>query len=186
MMLDDSDAEILKAKEEETIERAKLLYDYQLAQYELAVTSIRRLEDKATKIFGVLSVIITAVLLIIRYWWEDLFKAGQAPLQYICWMALFAVILFSLMAWGFTFSAMQTNNFEKPPSSNVMLDFFLDKKRYQSMTLAAKTFSRLTDEVDGFHARKASSINNCSECMLFGAWSFVIFLISFFIFKING
>lgn len=185
-MIDDNDSEILKVREEETIERAKLLYDYQLGQYELAVTSIRRLEDKATKIFGVLSVIITAVLLIIRYWWDDLFKVGHTPLQCICWGALFAVISFSLMAWGFTFSAMQTNDFEKPPSTNVLIDFFLNKKRYESMTLTSKMYSRLTDEVDVFHARKASLINNCSECMLFGAWSFVIFMVSFFIFKING
>jgi hypothetical protein len=57
---------------DEYVERAELLYDYQKEQYELAVDSIRRLEDKSTKMLGILSVIITVSLLVVRYWWSDI------------------------------------------------------------------------------------------------------------------
>jgi hypothetical protein len=177
--------EKLKEKEDETIERAELLYKYQVAQYESSIASIRRLEDKATKTFGVVSIIITTVLLIVRYWWKDIFGGDHIPLQLICRFSLSALLIFVMIAWGFTFSAMQTQDFEKPSSSYEMTDFFLKNKRYVSLTYAANRYSEFTDMVDRLHTEKAKLVNNCSEAMLFGAWAFVVFLISFSLLKLS-
>lgn len=179
----------LKEKEikkvEETIKRTELLYDYQVAQYESAIDSIRRLEDKATKMLGVVSVIITTVLLIVRYWWKDIFEGDHTHLQTLCWFSLFAFLFFVMIAWGYTFSAMQPQDFEKPNSSSEMTDFFLNNKRYVTLSHAANRYSEFTDKIDIFHAEKAKLVNNCSEAMLFGAWAFVVFLISFLALKLS-
>ncbi|MCO7512721.1 hypothetical protein NJH77_26110 [Serratia fonticola] len=178
--------EELKEREEETIKRAELLFDYQVTQYDSAISSIRRLEDKATKMFGVVSMIITIVLLIVRFWWKDIFEGDHTPLQAICWISLSAILVFVMIAWGFTFSAMQTQSFEKPNSSMQMKDFFLDNKRYVSLTYAANSYSEFTNKIDRLHAKKAKLVNNCSEAMLFGAWAFIVFLISFSVLKLNA
>lgn len=168
----------------ETTERSKLLYDYQVSQYELAVASIRRLEDKATKILGILSIIITVSLPIIQYWWSDLFDGGYTPLKAICWGFLMMFTLMAILSWGFTFSAMVPKEFSKPPSSiDVITDFIVDTPRYETMTTIANTYSRCTEVVDELHGEKVKMIKNCTESMLFGAWMFLLFLISFFFLK---
>ncbi|VXD05773.1 conserved membrane hypothetical protein [Enterobacterales bacterium 8AC] len=175
-----------KEKEEETIKRAELLYDHQVAQYESALAAIRRLEDKAAKMFSVVSIIITTVLLIVRFWWTDIFEGVHTCLRIICWLSLSAILFFVMVAWGFTFSAMQTQTFEKPNSSTEMKDFFLNEKRYVSLTYAANSYSEFTKKIDRLHVEKVKLVNNCSEAMLFGAGAFVVFLISFLALKLSA
>lgn len=145
----------------------------------------RRLEDKATKMFGVVSIIITTVLLIIRLWRQDIFDGDHSYLQVLCWFSLFILLFCVMAAWGFTFSAMQTQDFEKPSSSCEMEHRFLNSKRYILLTDMANSYSDFTAIVDQSHAEKAKLVNKCSEAMLFGAWAFVVFLISFLILKLS-
>ncbi|HGU5559266.1 TPA: hypothetical protein ACM93N_002573 [Escherichia coli] len=186
MMIEDTSEDVKKNAIDEAVERAKLLYEYQVSQYELSVASIRRLEDKATKILGILSVVITVALLIIRYWWSDIFEGGYTPLKAICWGALMMFTLLALCSWGFTFSAMVPKEFSKPPSSTeVVTDFIVDNPRYETMTTLANTYSKCTEVVDDLHGEKVKMIQNCTESMLFGAWMFLLFLISFVFLKFN-
>ncbi|MER5232370.1 hypothetical protein KDV93_20650 [Serratia ureilytica] len=185
-MNEQADKDSVKEQAEETIKRAELLYDYQVAQYEAAIDSIRRLEDKATKIFGVVSIAITSALLIIRYWGKDIISNIFSPVNLICLMSLMIFLALTMISWGFTFSAMQTQEFEKPNSSTEMTDFFLYNKRYEALTYAANRYSIFTGKIDCLHAEKARMVNNCSESMLFGAWAFVAFLVSFSILKLTS
>lgn len=171
----------------ETNDRAELLYKYQVAQYELAVDSIRRLEDKSTKLLSILSIVITVALLIIRYWWSDLFGPANAitPLKVLCWLFLFSFVMFSMFSWGHTFSAMIPKEFAKPPSSLEITEHFINNPRYKTMTDCANSYSMCTDIVDELHAEKVRAIEHCTQTMLLGAWSFFFFLILFFILKIN-
>ncbi|WP_447867178.1 hypothetical protein [Rahnella bonaserana] len=173
-----------KDRDEECIARAEILYDHQKAQYELAVDGLRRLEDKATKIFGFLSLIITLAVLIVRYWWNDIFPTTHTHLHIFCWLFLGAFIFFSLISWGFVFSAMQPKNFERPSSdANELEKLFMRNARQNSLTAYAREYSRLTNTIDENHVEKVHLIKSCAETMLFGAWCFVIFLISFLLLK---
>ncbi|MGM7764827.1 hypothetical protein [Yersinia enterocolitica] len=186
-----SNSEKEKEKEkEELIERAEILFDHQKAQYQLAIDGLRRLEDKAMKIFGALSVIITLAILIVRYWWPDIFPLASnkhTPTHIICWFFLGLFLLLSLISWGYTFSAMQPQDFERPSSDATELEnFFMRNLRYNSLTGYAKEYSRLTSTIDANHKEKVRMIKNCSESMLYGAWSFVIFLICFLLIKLTS
>jgi hypothetical protein len=81
---------------------------------------------------------------------------------------------------------MQTQDYEKPNSSNSMTDYFLYTERKRTLTFAANTYSKYTGIVDGYHADKAKLVKNCSEAMLFAAWTFVFFLIFFVILKLTA
>lgn len=176
----------LVEQESELIERAEILFDHQKQQYNLAIDGLRRLEDKAMKLFSALSIIITLAMLIVRNWWADIFPVQTEFTHYLCWVSLGLFMLFSLVSWGFTFSAMQPKEFERPSSnSDELEDFFMNNARYNSLSSYAREFSRLTSTVDENHAEKVQMIKHCSESMLFGAWAFVSFLITFFFIKLG-
>ncbi|HGG8854123.1 TPA: hypothetical protein ACJJ1B_005270 [Enterobacter roggenkampii] len=145
-------------QEKELIERAELLYEHQKKQYELSSDGIRRLEDKAMKTFGAISIIITIAILIVRNWWSDIFPDKHEPLHLFCWFFLAFFLVMYCISWGFTFSAMQLQDIRRPSSDADSLEsFFMDSKRYNSLTAYAREYSRLTDVVDAGH------LNRCAE-----------------------
>jgi hypothetical protein len=173
-------------QEKELIERAEIIFDHQKQQYSLAIDGLRRLEDKAMKLFSALSIIITLAMLIVRNWWADIFPDQTGIMHYLCWFSLGLFIFLSLVSWGFTFSAMQPKEFERPSSdADELEDFFMSNPRYNSLSSYAREFSRLTSTVDENHVEKVKMIKNCSEAMLFGAWAFVSFIITFFLLKLG-
>ena len=174
-------------QEEELIERAELLFEHQKTQYEIASDGVRRLEDKAMKTFGAISVIITIALLVVRYWWNDIFPQKSDVLHVVCWGFLVFFLGMFFISWGFTFSAMQLQDVERPSSDADSLEsFYMHQKRYNSLTAYAREYSRLTDVVDLGHLTKAKLIRNCFEAMHFGAWSFVCFLLTVVVIKFNN
>ncbi|MGM5669682.1 hypothetical protein [Enterobacter cloacae] len=176
----DSDKNLL----DEYVERAELLYDYQKEQYELAVDSIRRLEDKSTKMLGILSVIITVSLLVVRYWWSDIFGGEISPWKCICWAALCLFLILAMCSWGFAFSAMIPKDFIKPSSSEAMTSHFINNPRHISLIWSANSYSDFTAVVDELHKEKVRLIHNGNEAILFSAISFAIFIMAVFIIKI--
>jgi hypothetical protein len=174
-----------KDYEKELIERASLLFEHQKEQYEIAIDGYRRLEDKLQKLFGATSIIITTTVLIVRYWYRDLFPGVYEPFHAFCWLFLILFTVFVLIAWGFTFSGMQTRVLERPNSSNKLTDLFMLNPRKDVLSSFAHEYSRLTDVIDVLHAEKVKIMNNCSQAMLFAAWAFVAFLISFIAIKIQ-
>ncbi|GKX47964.1 hypothetical protein [Pectobacterium carotovorum] len=188
--MNNSESSNVKSSEEdeikELIERAKILFDHQKEQYISAVASLRRLEDKAMKTFGSLSVIISVALLIVRNWWDTIFTINPEPKHIVCWIFLSTFIFLSMVSWGFAFSAMQLRNTEKPSADAQDLeDFFMLNKRYNSLASYAKEYSRLTISTDVKHSEIAKLIANCFESMLFGAWAFIGFLFFFLLIKIS-
>lgn len=184
--MDAKDELSIKDQEDELIDRAKLLYEHQKEQYESASDRVRRLEDKATKTFSALSIIITIALLILRYWWDDLFPKKYDPLHGFCWFFLGFFFVMSAISWGYIFSAMQLQEIERPSvNPNEMESFYMGNKRYNALTAYAKEYSRLTSAIDIGHSDKARLIANCYESILYGAWSFVCFIIIFFLIKLH-
>ncbi|MEG5642253.1 hypothetical protein UXP00_03395 [Enterobacter asburiae] len=185
-----SDSEMAKEadkQEDELIERAELLFEHQKKQYEIASEGVRRLEDKAMKTFSAISVIITIALLVVRNWWADIFPEKSGLSHVVCWMFLVFFLSMFFISWGFTFSAMQLQDVERPASDADSLEsFYMHQKRYNTLAAYAREYARLTDVVDLVHLSKAKLIRNCFEAMHFGAWSFVFFLITLVIIKFNN
>ncbi|VUS53685.1 hypothetical protein [Klebsiella spallanzanii] len=175
----------IEEQEKELIDKAELLFEHQKEQYESSVVRVRRLEDKALKTFGSLNLIITVALLIVRYWWVDIFPGKYTPLHAFCWVSLSAFIIMCFISWGFSFSAMQLKDWECPSSDPQRMEvFYMDNKIYNSLSAYAKEYSRLAGVVGNIHEDKTRLINNCFESMLFGAWAFTVFLISVVIIKV--
>lgn len=173
-------------QEKELIERAKILFEHQKEQYKLAIDGVRRLEDKAMKLFSALSIILTLALLIIRNWWIDIFPETTGYAHYLCWGTLSCFLFFSIISWGYTFSAMQLQDFEKPSTNSDDLEsFYMYHPRFNSLASYAREYERLTKTIDLNHIEKVKMIKNCSEAMLFGAWSFFVFLITFIFLKLH-
>ncbi|MFE8662628.1 hypothetical protein [Serratia nevei] len=183
--MDNLKSKTKEEQEKELAERAKLLIEHQEKQYNAALSGIVGLENKAIKIFGALNVIITVALLIIRYWWDDIFPEHFSSLNYVCVTVLFAFFVFSFVSWGFIFAAMQLNDRERPSSSEEMVDFYMNRPRYNSLSSYSREYSRLTALLGDIHDEKARLINNCSESMLYSAWAFVVFFIIVFILKLT-
>lgn len=179
-------SQLIKDQEDELTEKAELLIKHQKEQYESSVERIRRLEDKALKTFGSLSIVITVALLVVRYWWKDIFPEHYTPLHAFCWFFLIVFISTCFISWGFAFSAMQLQDLECPSSDATEIErFYMGNKIYNSLSAYAKEYSRLTGVVDKKHIEKSKVINFCFESMLYSAWSFVFFLILVVIIKLN-
>ncbi|SFQ99077.1 hypothetical protein SAMN04487773_0913 [Enterobacter sp. kpr-6] len=172
-------------EDEEAIERAELLFKHFKERYDMALASVRRLEDKASKIFGSMSTFLAVMLLIIRYWWPDLFGEGVTPLKVIIWGTLSLFMASCIIAWGFVFSAMQLKEFDRPSIDfKALCAFYLQKPRYNTLSLYAKEYGALTESIESIHQEKASLIRKSCESILYAGWLFVIFIISVTILKV--
>ncbi|WP_263754601.1 hypothetical protein [Kosakonia cowanii] len=171
--------------QKEFIERAKLLFDYQQKQYEFALASLRRLEDKAAKIFGSINIMITITFILVKYLESIIFAEENTPPAILCWIALALFFILFLISWGFTFSAMQPREGLRPPTDSSVIGFFMDNPRQNALSAFANSYVGFIEHVDSIHKEKVKLIQNAAEAMLFGAWAFVAFLIFFLITKFS-
>lgn len=176
---------VLDDAQKEFIERAKLLFDYQQKQYEFALASLRRLEDKSAKIFGSINIMITIVFVLVKYLENTIFAQKITPPVILCWTALATFFLLFLISWGFTFSAMQPREGLRPPTDKSVINFFMKNPRQNALSSFANSYVGFIEHVDSIHKEKVRLIQNAAEAMLFGAWAFVLFLIFFLITKFS-
>jgi len=93
---------------EETIERAKLLYDYFKEPYEQYLERLRLSEEKGLKVFGSISVIVTALILIARFGADLILSAiKNHPYPGVAALVCGAVTFIGLCSsWSFVFRAV--------------------------------------------------------------------------------
>ncbi|WP_224226849.1 hypothetical protein, partial [Klebsiella oxytoca] len=67
-----------------------------------------------------------------------------------------------------------------------MTKFFIKGKRYKTITEVANGYSYFTDSIDETHSSKVAMINKSSEAILFSAYLFISFVVSFIIIKFTA
>lgn len=175
-MLDEND--FSKELAEERIARAKMYYEYQEAQHKSALERMRHLEEKGLKVFGSLSVIVTAFVLLIRFA-SDFFMTHKGSVL-VSFTIIFGCLTFLSLcsAWSLMFRAVLLVNIPKLPVTPEQMDpIFLDNTRDSSYAGLSKLHAQATQEIELAHGEKAKLVGLSFRDMAFTGWFFLIFVI---------
>lgn len=176
--MENEDSTFSQEEIEERIERAKLLYEYSKEQYEQYLNRLRLLEEKGLKVFGTISVIVTALVLIARFGADSILISikihpypGVAAL--VCGVLTFIGLCSS---WSFVFRAVVLINKPKMPVEGIDRVFFLNT-RDDSLYSLAQLYIDASKKIEEIHDDKAFLIGKSFEDMEFTGWCFVLFVI---------
>lgn len=176
--MESNDPDLLKEEAEERIERATLLLDYAKEQYNQYLDRLHLLEEKGLKVFGSISVIVTALILIARFG-ANLILTSIKTHSYLGVAAfVFGVLTFVGLCscWSFVFRAVVLINKPKMPVQDID-EVFLENTRDDSQFSMSKLYIDAAKKIEQIHDEKAFLIGKSFDEMQFTGWCFVIFVI---------
>lgn len=170
--------DLLQEEAEERIERATLLFDYAKEQYNQYLDRLHLLEEKGLKVFGSISVVVTALILIARFG-ANLILTSIKTHSFLGVAAfVFGVLTFVGLCscWSFVFRAVVLINKPKMPVQDID-EVFLENTRDDSLFSMSKLYIDAAKKIEEIHDEKAFLIGKSFDEMQFTGWCFVIFVI---------
>lgn len=163
---------------EERIERATLLLDYSKEQYNQYLDRLHLLEEKGLKVFGSISVVVTALVLIARFGANLILSSIKLHSNLGIAAFVFGVLTFVGLCscWSFVFRAVVLINKPKMPVKDVEA-VFLENTRDDSQFSMSKLYIDAAKNIEEIHDEKAFLIGKSFDEMQFTGWCFVIFVI---------
>lgn len=179
--------QLLKEEQDERIERAELLYEYQTAQYKDYLDRLHLLEEKGLKVFGSISVVVTALVLIVRFGANVIIKSAENhPALYVFAFVTAGLTFVGLCSsWAFVFRSVVLIDKPKLTVDNGIDEVFMRHTRDQSLVGMADMYAKASKKIEKIHNEKAYLIGKSFEEMQFTGWSFVIFVIIIAFIKIG-
>lgn len=167
-----------KEAEQERIERASLILEFSKEQYDYALDRTRKLEDKALKVFSSISIIVTALIFLIRYI-AGLFFGAEHDI-YFGFTVLTGVttLTFISIAWYNVFRAVHLSDIPKLDYGASTDDYVFDNKRDVSIWGLARRYSEATAAIDERHSQKAENVGWAIKFTGFTGLSFILFVVS--------
>ncbi|PWK07058.1 hypothetical protein C7421_1089 [Pantoea ananatis] len=162
---------------EESTERASILLDFFKDQYDYGLERMRRIEDKALKLFGSVSVIITALVLTIRFVGGELLNS-DADFFTVSLLIFGAGTFISLViSWVMVFSAVTLKDLPTLITDSDTATFFLTKPRNETLWDEAEQYHNALKDINNIHDKKAWRINISIHAMWLTAFFFVVFVV---------
>lgn len=161
----------------ERIKRPEILYHFYQKHYEDSQQRLRAIEDKGVKVFGLLSVMLTAFVVIVR------FAAGTLLNTPTCVMHILIIIAGCLTfisvcgAWSFIFRALIIHPDPAMPVGREFESFILNSDTDSSYWGLSKRYTEAVNDIDVMQAKKSRLINLSFRVIKYSAGSFIIFVI---------
>ncbi|MEE3914968.1 hypothetical protein V2I80_25765 [Pseudomonas viridiflava] len=155
------------------LEKYKILYEHQKNQFEKEVERFRRLEEKATKYFGSMTIAVGAYLFLVRWAVESLPPAKNL----IDWlvMASIAVTFASFMSsWSFSFRATKLSDIIRMPSDTALIGYFSDNLRGTVLLGLSRRYSEAIVEIEKIYKYKLYLVRKTYSEIKFTAWSLTV------------
>ncbi|NTZ75309.1 hypothetical protein FCI59_28840 [Pseudomonas protegens] len=159
--------------DEVDLEKYKILYEHQKNQFEKEVERFRRLEEKATKYFGSMTIAVGAYLFLVRWAVESLLP----PKNLIGWLVIFSIILTFvsfLSSWSFSFRATKLSDIIRMPSDTALIEYFSDNLRGTVLLGLSRRYSEAIIEIEKAYRDKLYLVIKTYSEITFTAWSLTI------------
>lgn len=160
------------------LEKFKILYEYQKNQFEKEIERYRRLEEKATKYFGSMTIAVGGYLFLARWAMGNIIS----PKNMIDWLVVIsmAITFVSFMSsWSFSFRATRLSDIIRMPSDGALIDYFSDNERGTVLLGLSRRYSQAIVEIEGMYKERLSLVRKTYSEITFTAWvlSISVFLI---------
>jgi hypothetical protein len=155
------------------LEKYKILYEHQKNQFEKEVERYRRLEEKATKYFGSMTIAVGAYLFLVRWAIENLLP----PKSLIDWLVIASIVItfISFMSsWSFSFRATKLSDIIRLPSDTALIDYFTDNLRGTVLLGLSRSYSEAIIEIEMKYRDKLSLVRKTYSEITFTAWALSI------------
>lgn len=172
------DVALLNDEVEEQIKRATLLYEYAKSQYDNYLNRLQLLEEKGIKVFGSISIVVTALVLIVRYGanlvMQSLHLHFFLSIAIIVSGGLTFVGLCS--CWSFVFRSVVLIDKPKMPVQDIEA-VFLSNTRPDALFSMSNLYMQACQKIEEIHDEKAFLIGKSFQEMQFTGWCFITFVI---------
>lgn len=171
----------LKAEKElyeEGVERSSFLHDYTKTQYDYSLERMRRIEDKALKLFASVSIITTALVLTIRVVGDEILTSDIDCFTIILLMSGFFTFISLVVAWAFVFSAVTLKDLPSLTTGEEIDEFLLSNPRNETIWDISRKYHDAIGKLSVIHDLKAYRIGLSIHAMWSTAIFFVIFTVA--------
>lgn len=165
------------------VEKYKLLFDYFKNQYEIAMQSYHKLEDKATKYVTLLTILITAYSLIAKTVFID--SKIMCNWYYII---LYGLLIFTLLAigsaWRFIFNCISLNDVGRMPNKQDTIDWFHDNERAGIYLGLVERYKESITIYENLNKHRTDNLNKAFDEIKFSGIAFGVSLLYLLILKL--
>lgn len=160
-------------------QKYKDLYHYHRDQFNSENDRYNRLEDKATKYLGAITVTVSAYVLLVRWSSDSIFP----PDGFWDWLAVISILLtFAAMAssWSFIFRSIKLQDNKKMPVGNEITEYFHDNERATIYLGLAKKYAEATDAKEAEYDKKLIYVRKGYLEIIFSGLCFIISVLLIF------
>ena len=155
------------------LEKYKVLYEHQKNQFEKEVERYRRLEEKATKYFGSMTIAVGAYLFLARWAIENI-TPPKNPIDWVVIISIAITFLSFMSSWSFSFRATKLSDIIRMPSDATLIDYFTDNQRGTVLLGLSRKYSEAITEIGKNYREKLALVRKTYSEITFTAWALSI------------
>ncbi|MGX9188056.1 hypothetical protein [Stenotrophomonas sp. Ker107b] len=163
------------------VDKLKLMYEHQKAQFLLEVERYRRLEEKAAKYLASMSFFIAAFFVVAKWAGETVVPAKG----FFDWLVI-ALLIYTfgsfISSWSFCFRATRLANMVKLSAAKEMVEFFLENHPPAVLLGLSRKYSEAILIIEGLYNKKLRYVEKAYGEISFSVGcltvSVIVFLLS--------
>ena len=160
-------------------EKFKELYLFQKSQFEDEINRFNRLEDKAVRYLGSLTIAVSAFVIIVR-WGAEKFIPPTNILEWVTVILISITLVAVVSAWSCVFCALQLQTLIKLNSDESMINYFKENKKETVYLGLAQRYSESCLKVAAEYEKKLKHVRKGYKEIIFAGWCFIISLVLIF------
>lgn len=157
----------------ENKEKYKALYEYHKDQFNSECSRFDRLEDKAVKYLGAITVAISAYVLLVR-WSADKVIPPNDFISCLTTISIGITFIAMASAWGFIFKSIQLQDLMKMPHGNTINEYFHNNSQETVLIGLSKKYSEATSAKEKQYKLKLFNVKKGYENIVFSGWCFLV------------
>lgn len=172
----------MSGQDELDIEKYKFLFDYFKSQYEIAMQSYHKLEDKAAKYLTLLAILVTAYSLIAKTIFLD--TVIECKWYYFILYFLMLLTLVAIgSAWRYIFNCISLNQVARMPNEQPIVDWVNENTRAGVYLGLVSNYQECIKVYEEHNKIRTENLNNAFKEIKFSGLVFGISLLYLIIIK---
>ncbi|WP_146200795.1 hypothetical protein [Stenotrophomonas maltophilia] len=162
------------------VDKIKLMYEHQRAQFSLEVERYRRLEEKATRYLASISFFVAAFFVVAK-WAGEMVAPAKGTFDWVVLILLILTFGSFISSWSFCFRAARLANMVKLSAANDMVEYFLDNQSPTVLVGLSRKYSEAIISLEGLYNEKLDYVEKAYREISFSVGCFTLTVIVFLI-----